>query len=160
MAHPRKKRKTQNPTIEPNQRSSGVTKTNPASRIPKSMVIRMGGSDVGSSVSQLVRDMRQVMEPHTASRLKERRGNKLRDFTTMAGPLGVTHFLLFYRASSGNVNLKLAVTPRGPTFNFHVEKYSLAKDVHKALKRPKTGSAGLDHLMPPLVRMVAHETLR
>lgn len=37
---------------------------------PKSMVIRMGAGDVGSSVSQLVKDMRLVMEPHTASRLQ------------------------------------------------------------------------------------------
>lgn len=39
-------------------------------RTPKSMVIRMGASDVGPSVTQLVKDMRSVMEPHTASRLK------------------------------------------------------------------------------------------
>ena len=37
---------------------------------PKSMVIRTGAGDVGPSVSQLAKDMRQVMEPDTASRLK------------------------------------------------------------------------------------------
>lgn len=37
---------------------------------PKSMVIRIGAGEVGSSVSQLVKDVRQVMEPNTASRLK------------------------------------------------------------------------------------------
>lgn len=37
---------------------------------PKSMVIRMGAGEVGSSVSQLVVDMRQVMQPDTAVRLK------------------------------------------------------------------------------------------
>ena len=37
---------------------------------PKSMVIRMGAGEVGASVSQLVKDMRQVMEPDTAVRLK------------------------------------------------------------------------------------------
>jgi hypothetical protein len=35
---------------------------------PKSFIIKHG--PVGSSVSQLVRDMRKVMEPNTASRLK------------------------------------------------------------------------------------------
>lgn len=37
---------------------------------PKSMVIRVGAGEVGSSVSQLVKDMRLVMEPGTAARLK------------------------------------------------------------------------------------------
>ena len=36
--------------------------------IPKSFIIKHGY--VGSSVTQLVRDLRQVMEPNTASRLK------------------------------------------------------------------------------------------
>lgn len=39
-------------------------------KAPKSMVIRIGGSQVGSSVSQLVRDVRTMMEPDTAVRLK------------------------------------------------------------------------------------------
>lgn len=38
------------------------------SSAPKSFIIKHG--QVGSSVSQLVRDMRKVMEPNTASRLK------------------------------------------------------------------------------------------
>lgn len=36
------------------------------------MVIRIGASDVGSSVSQLAKDFRLMMEPDTASRLKVR----------------------------------------------------------------------------------------
>jgi hypothetical protein len=36
--------------------------------IPKSFIIKHG--QVGSSLTQLVRDMRKVMEPNTASRLK------------------------------------------------------------------------------------------
>lgn len=71
----------------------------------------------------------------------------------MTGPLGVSHLLLFYRAKeTGNVNMKIALAPRGPTLSFRVEKYSLAKDVSKAQRRPKTGNAGLDHLTPPLVK--------
>ncbi|KAF4587882.1 Brix domain protein [Ophiocordyceps camponoti-floridani] len=61
------------------------------------MVIRIGAGEVGSSISQLTRDVRRVMEPGTASRLKERRGNKLKDYVVMCGPLGVTHLLLFSR---------------------------------------------------------------
>ena len=40
------------------------------SRTPKSMVIRIGGSQVGKSVSELAHDVRLMMEPHTAVRLK------------------------------------------------------------------------------------------
>ena len=41
-------------------------------RVPRSMVIRMGAGDIGSSITQLVKDVRLMMEPHTASRLKVR----------------------------------------------------------------------------------------
>ncbi|TAQ83464.1 hypothetical protein B7494_g8212 [Chlorociboria aeruginascens] len=102
---------------------------NAVSREPKSMVIRIGAGEVGPSVSQLVKDVRLMMEPGTAARLKERRGNRTRDYLTMAGPLGVSHLLLFSRSDSGNTNLRLAITPRGPTLHFHVEKYSLCKDL-------------------------------
>lgn len=115
------------------------------------MVIRIGAGEVGASVSQLVKDMRHVMEPGTASRLKERRANKLRDYTTMAGPLGVSHLLLFSRSSSGNTNMRLARTPRGPTLHFRVEKYSLCKDIMKATKHPKSG--GYEFQTAPLLVM-------
>lgn len=43
---------------------------NPKDGNPKSMVIRIGAGEVGTSVSQLVTDVRHVMEPDTAVRLK------------------------------------------------------------------------------------------
>ncbi|GAQ44413.1 hypothetical protein AtubIFM55763_011351 [Aspergillus tubingensis] len=121
------------------------------SKTPKSMVIRVGASEVGSSVSQLVKDVRTMMEPDTAVRLKERKSNRLRDYTTMTGPLGVTHLMLFSKSASGNTNMRLALTPRGPTLHFQVENYSLCRDVEKALKRPRGG--GQDHKTPPLLVM-------
>lgn len=118
---------------------------------PKSMVIRIGAGEVGSSISQLATDVRRVMEPGTASRLKERKANKLRDYVTMCGPLGVTHLMLFSRSSSGNTNLRLSTTPQGPTLNFRVEKYSLARDVKRAQKHPLGG--GKEYITPPLLVM-------
>ncbi|KAF1959707.1 Brix-domain-containing protein [Byssothecium circinans] len=123
----------------------------PMGENPKSMVIRIGAGEVGSSVSQLVQDVRQVMQPDTAVKLKERRANKLRDYTVMAGPLGVTHLLLFSRSEAGNTNLRLARIPRGPTLHFRVEKYSLAKDIMKAMKHPRAGANDYD--MAPLLVM-------
>lgn len=133
--------------------SNGPSKhvsANQTRREPKSMVIRIGAGEVGPSVSQLVKDVRAMMEPGTASRLKERRSNRLRDYLNMAGPLGVSHLMLFSRSETGNTNLRLAITPRGPTLHFHIEKYSLCKDIRKALKHPK--GAGKESLSPPLVR--------
>ncbi|KAL4871781.1 hypothetical protein BDV12DRAFT_163835 [Aspergillus spectabilis] len=130
---------------------NGKGSASSVSKTPKSMVIRIGGSKVGSSVSQLVKDVRLMMEPDTAVRLKERKSNRLRDFTVMAGPLGVTHLLLFSKSSTGNTNMRLALTPRGPTLNFKVESYSLCRDVERAQKRPRGG--GQDHKTPPLLVM-------
>lgn len=122
-------------------------------RDPKSMVIRIGAGEVGKSVSQLVKDVRQIMEPGTASRLKERKNNKLKDYIVMCGPLEVTHLLLFSRSASGNTNLRLAVTPRGPTLHFKVDNYSLCKDILKAQRHPKASSAL--HLNHPLVSIIS-----
>ena len=47
-----------------------VSASGNVSKTPKSMVIRVGASQVGSSVSQLVKDVRLMMEPDTAVRLK------------------------------------------------------------------------------------------
>lgn len=116
---------------------------------PKSMVIRIGAGEVGTSISQLATDVRRVMEPGTASRLKERKANRLRDYVTMCGPLGVSHLLLFSRSDAGNTNLRVATTPQGPTLHFRVEKYSLARDVRRAQKHPLGG--GKEYITPPLV---------
>ena len=69
----------------------------------------------------------------------------------MAGPLGVSHLLLFSRSESGNLNLRLALTPRGPTLHFRIESYSLCKDIQKTLRHAK--SAGKEYVSPPLLVM-------
>lgn len=69
----------------------------------------------------------------------------------MAGPLGVSHLLLFSRSTTGNTNLRLALTPRGPTLHFRVERYSLCKDIRASMKYPR--DARQDFLTPPLLVM-------
>lgn len=67
MARKRSKRRTHTGA------QNGAKKTisnSSAHRIPKSMVIRVGAGEVGPSVSQLVQDVRSMMEPETAVRLK------------------------------------------------------------------------------------------
>ncbi|KAI8944964.1 Brix domain-containing protein [Xylaria longipes] len=149
MAKPRTKKRTHVGAAHPKHRPPPSGRS--AALDPKSMVIRIGAGEVGSSVSQLAKDVRLVMEPGTASRLKERRANHLRDYVTMTGPLGVTHLLLFSRSDSGNTNLRVATTPRGPTLHFRVEKYSLCKDVRRAQRQPRGG--GKEYATPPLLIM-------
>ena len=111
---------------------------------PKSFVVKSG--PVGPALKALVADVRQVLEPNTASRLKERKSNRLRDYITMAGPLGVTHLLVISQSQqqstveqeSSNVNLRLARLPRGPTLGFKILRYALARDVLAATKRPRS----------------------
>lgn len=63
----------------------------------------------------------------------------------------MSHLLLFSRSTTGNTNLRLALTPRGPTLHFRVEKYSLCKDIGNSVKRPKGGTPKF--LTPPLLVM-------
>ncbi|WFD31472.1 hypothetical protein MSPP1_002508 [Malassezia sp. CBS 17886] len=115
-------------------------------RAPKSFVIRSG--KVGKSVATLVRDVRNVMEPNTASRLQERDKNRLRDFLLMAGPLGVSHMLIFGQTDAGT-NMRIVRCPRGPTVTFRVNKYALASDVLRSARRPI--APGAEATTPPML---------
>ncbi|SCU99933.1 LAME_0G06458g1_1 [Lachancea meyersii CBS 8951] len=121
-------------------------------KIPKSMVIRVGQTSMSNhSLNQLVKDFRQIMQPHTAIKLKERKSNKLKDFVVMCGPLGVSHLFMFTQSEkTGNVSLKMARTPHGPTITYQVLDYSLGRDIKKFMKRPRT--LGKEDVMnPPLL---------
>ncbi|GBB92208.1 hypothetical protein RclHR1_19830001 [Rhizophagus clarus] len=124
-----------------------TTANNPnAQKIPKSFVFKSG--HVGKSVEALVRDVRRVMEPHTAIRLKERKSNRLKDFVAIAGQFGITQFLIFTRTDNGT-NFRLTRTPRGPTLCFKVLKYSLIRDVLASQINPL--SFGSKFHTPPLL---------
>ncbi|CCH58104.1 hypothetical protein TBLA_0A03040 [Henningerozyma blattae CBS 6284] len=129
--------------------------------IPKSMVIRVGQTSFANhSLNQLVKDFRQIMQPHTAIKLKERKTNKLKDFVVMCGPLGVSHLFMFTQSEkTGNVSLKVARTPQGPTITFQVVDYSLDKDIKRFLKRPKSLKSD-DVLDPPLLVLNGFTTLK
>ncbi|CAI4058844.1 rRNA-binding ribosome biosynthesis protein SKDI_04G5230 [Saccharomyces kudriavzevii IFO 1802] len=129
--------------------------------IPKSMVIRVGQTSLANhSLNQLVKDFRQIMQPHTAIKLKERKSNKLKDFVVMCGPLGVTHLFMFTQSEkTGNVSLKIARTPQGPTITFQVLDYSLGRDIKKFLKRPKSLKND-DMSNPPLLVLNGFSTAK
>ncbi|XP_026785617.3 suppressor of SWI4 1 homolog [Pangasianodon hypophthalmus] len=110
--------------------------------VPHSFVFHRG--QIGKNVDQLMMDMRRVMEPYTAQSLKVRKKNVLKDFVTAAGPLGVTHFLVFTKTEN-SVNLRLARLPKGPTVHFQVTKYTLIKDVVSSLKRHRMHEQQFTH---------------
>uniref|UniRef100_A0A8C7XGR4 Peter pan homolog n=1 Tax=Oryzias sinensis TaxID=183150 RepID=A0A8C7XGR4_9TELE len=136
------------------------------STVPHSFVFHRG--QVGKNVGQLIQDMRTVMQPYTAESLRVRKKNVLKDFVAMAGPLGVTHFMIFSKTDS-SVNMvrpaveepnfwlsscltkrflflqRLARLPKGPTLNFRVLKYSLIKDVVSSQKKHRMHEQQFTH---------------
>ncbi|KAF4615491.1 hypothetical protein D9613_002903 [Agrocybe pediades] len=125
---------------------NGEAKEATSTGVPKSIIIKHG--QVGHSLAQLVRDMRKVMEPNTASRLKERSRNKLKDFLTMGPALQVTHLLAFTLTPLAP-SLRIVRLSDGPTLSFRVERYSLMRDVMNTSRRAR--SVGMEYLSPPLL---------
>jgi ribosome biogenesis protein SSF1/2 len=116
-------------------------------RVPRSFVLRRGKVD--GAVRQLVADVREMMQPHTSARLRERKSNTLRDFVAVAGPLGVTHMLLFSQTDAGAVGLRVGRLAQGPTLSFRLEAYSLSRQIKAAQRRPVDVAGAF--LSPPLV---------
>lgn len=106
-------------------------------RAPHTFVISRG--KLGKNVSELMLNFRKVMEPYTASRLKVRKKNVVKDFVAVAGLLHVTHMVVFTKTERA-IYLRLARLPRGPTLTFRVENYTLARDVLSSLKKKITYS--------------------
>ncbi|KAB2024337.1 hypothetical protein ES319_D06G080800v1, partial [Gossypium barbadense] len=92
-------------------------------KIRKSSVFSMG--KLPGPLRQLQMDLRKLMLPYTALKLKENKRNNLKDFLNVAGPMGVTHFLVLSKTETSPV-LRVAKTPQGPTLTFKIHEYSLA----------------------------------
>lgn len=110
------------------------------------MVIHRGHVD--KDVRELVQDVRKVMEPFTASELSVSKKNSLKDFVAIAGPLHVTHLIMFTQTERGDY-MKIARLPRGPTIHFKLVEYSLRRDVLSVIKRKHTHQK--QFLMQPLL---------
>uniref|UniRef100_A0A8C7JA34 Peter pan homolog n=1 Tax=Oncorhynchus kisutch TaxID=8019 RepID=A0A8C7JA34_ONCKI len=68
--------------------------------------------------------------PFTAESLKVRKKNVLNDFVAVAGPLGVTHFMIFTKTPS-SVNMRLARLPKGPMLHFRVTKVNVVSSLKR-----------------------------
>uniref|UniRef100_A0AAV2KGS7 Brix domain-containing protein n=1 Tax=Knipowitschia caucasica TaxID=637954 RepID=A0AAV2KGS7_KNICA len=110
--------------------------------VPHTFVFNRG--QIGKNVGQLIVDFRKVMQPYTAESLKVRKKNVLKDFVSIAGPLGVTHFVMFSKTPT-SVNMRVARLPKGPTLHFKIVEYSLVKDVVSALKKHRMHEQQFTH---------------
>lgn len=98
-------------------------------------------------MKDLIGDLRQLLMPNCAKKLKESKSNRIEDFVAVSAPLGVTHIILFTATDLGTY-MKLARLPRGPTLTFKLQEFSLARDVRASLKRPRSGNR--DFTVAPL----------
>ncbi|XP_063827678.1 protein Peter pan [Ostrinia nubilalis] len=124
------------------KRKGKCVKKNPATKealepehlvkAPHSFVIHRG--QCSRHLMDLTKDFRKIMEPFTASQLKERKNNTLKDFLSVSGYLHVSHMILFTETELGTY-MRLARLPRGPTLTFRIHSYSLARDVISSLKK-------------------------
>lgn len=119
--------------LQRKQRATQVFDSAEDAKQPHSIVVSRG--KVGKNLNQLMLDYRKVMSPYTASNLRVSKGNVMKDFLTIAGPLNVTHLLTFSKTNE-SVSFRLITTPKGPTMSFKVEEYMLRKDIENAIKRP------------------------
>ncbi|KYN18371.1 Suppressor of SWI4 1 like protein [Trachymyrmex cornetzi] len=74
------------------------------------------------------------MEPFTASSLKVRKKNTIKDFVSIASVLHVSHMCIFTKTELG-MYLKLCKLPRGPALTFKIHSFSLTRDVISMLKK-------------------------
>ncbi|KAJ0717756.1 putative Brix domain-containing protein [Helianthus annuus] len=107
-------------------------------KIPRSFVFSR--LKLPATLKQLQADLRKVMLPYTALNLKvkreEKKRNNLKDFLNVAGPMGVTHFLMLSKTGTSPY-LRVARTPQGPTLTFKIQEYSLAVDIANSQLRPR-----------------------
>ncbi|XP_041968062.1 protein Peter pan isoform X2 [Aricia agestis] len=101
-------------------------------KAPHSFVIHRG--KCSKDLMDLTKDFRKIMEPFTASQLKERKKNTIKDFLSVSGYLHVSHMMMFTETELG-AYMRLARLPRGPTLTFRIHNYSLARDVISSLKK-------------------------
>lgn len=121
----RVKKRTQQPGAQEAQKQTG----------PKTFVFWRGKH--GLVLKSLEADLRKMMSPNTATNLRESKRNVLKDFVHIAGPLGVTQFLIL-TATENACYLRVAKAPRGPTLTMKIHQYSLMKDVTASQNRPRT----------------------
>lgn len=148
--HIAKKKRTE---VREGQREAAAAEAGEGSAapMPSTFVFRKGL--VGRTVRALVGDLRRVMEPHTAARLRESPKNTIGEFVDAAVATGTTHLVaLSTAADTGATFLRVGRVPRGPTVAFRVREFTLATEVARAAAAAgKARASGREFASAPLV---------
>uniref|UniRef100_A0A2P2I279 Suppressor of SWI4 1 homolog n=1 Tax=Hirondellea gigas TaxID=1518452 RepID=A0A2P2I279_9CRUS len=102
---------------------------------PRILVINRGS--VGAVIPQLMTDIRTLLSPNVVRSIKVLRSTRVQDLVAAAGPLHITHAIVFTRTDNG-VYMKICTLSHGPTVTFSLQNFSLHSDVLASLKRPMT----------------------
>ncbi|CAM9431908.1 unnamed protein product [Choristocarpus tenellus] len=141
-----RRKKTRTHVVGPPPGAAGAADSDLAEKVPRSFVLKKG--KVHSHVADLVEEMRRVMEPNTARKLRERAKNTVKDYVSVSSVLGVTHLLVFTQTER-SLNFRVCRTPSGPTLTFKVVQFSLMRHVRALQKRPLDFSRA--YITSPLV---------
>lgn len=116
--------------------------SSPEDSIPQAIVIRRGRTS--KVVNDLVADLRLVMAPWCARKLRETKQNRVKDFVSVASTFGVAHLLMVSQTDNG-VYLRIASMPAGPTLTFQVDEFSLRRDIWGTQPCPRTTLSDFAH---------------
>ena len=110
---------------------------------PRAFVFTKG--KVPAKLKQLVSDLKKVMSPNTATSLRARTRNKLRDFVDVAGSLHVSFFLIV-SATAKSAYLRLLRTPPGTRCPWPPHTTSTTTRPHVFSRSKKSSSGSVKHL--------------
>ncbi|XP_055921466.1 protein Peter pan [Eupeodes corollae] len=116
------------------------------SQAPHSFIIHRGLSC--PYIKDLTADFRRLMEPFTATNLKEKKANRIKDFVSLSGVFSVSHMGIFNKRAT-QLSFKIVRMPRGPTLTFKVHEFTLARDVLTIHKKQYVNEEMFQH--SPLV---------
>lgn len=94
--------------------------------VPKSIVMKR--TDLPKEMKLFEKNLREMLYPFTALKLKENTKLKIKDVLATSKNFGVDK-LLFLSSNDRANYLKMVKAPHGPTFTFRILKYSLNNDL-------------------------------
>ncbi|KAK2196689.1 bifunctional Brix domain/Protein Peter Pan-like [Babesia duncani] len=105
------------------------------SDVPRILVIRRGV--LNFELKQLANDLRLVLSPNCATRLKEGSRQRLKDFTNVTEVLSLTHMMTLSQSDRGGY-IRIATLPNGPTLTFSIDAFTLISDIAKNSSNPQS----------------------
>jgi ribosome biogenesis protein SSF1/2 len=89
-----KRTKKRTHVVETDETEAALEAATGEAPVPRSMVLRAPKAKLPHLLQVLQQELRKIMSPNTALKLKERKFNSLKDYTHVAGLLKVTHLML------------------------------------------------------------------